>query len=163
MKDNRYSPFDDTDWQISRALRKDARRSASDIARELDLKPRTVRNRIDKMVELGAARPYWVFEPSQFGYVIAADIFLEIDAQRADIIHAELLKLPQVSYLAYGRGKEALSIEGLFKTLEEMDDFIHFTLPAFEGVTVKSSALVPKVLRNLYEWEPVREDFSGKP
>ena len=124
------------------------------------MNPRTVRNRIDRMVSSGGIRPYWVFEPKAFGYVISVDIFLKIDPEMADGIYESLINLPQVSYLAYGNGKESLSIEGLFKTLEDMDDFIHFKLPSYPGVTVESHALVPKVLRNLYEWEPGVSDYG---
>lgn len=159
MGDNRHSLFDEIDWQISQELRKNARISASEIARVLNLKPRTVRNRIDRMMEFGAARPFWVFEPNKFGYVISVDIFLEIDTTKAEEIYEKLIKLPQVSYLAYGNDKEHLSIEGLFKNLEDMDEFIYSILPSYEGIKVQSFALVPKVLRNLYEWQPEKSDF----
>jgi DNA-binding Lrp family transcriptional regulator len=161
MKENWNFKFDKTDWKIAQELRKDARASSSEIARKLDLNPRTVRNRIDRMVDSGGIRPYWVFEPKAFGYVISVDIFLKIEADKADDIYENLISLPQVSYLAYGNGKESLSIEALFKTLEEMDEFIHFKLPAYPGITVESHALVPKVLRNLYEWEPDISDYPG--
>ncbi|MBI9107758.1 MAG: Lrp/AsnC family transcriptional regulator [Spirochaetales bacterium] len=162
MKDSKYSPLDEIDWRISQELRNDARMPASEIARKLDLNPRTVRNRIDRIVELGAARAHWVFEPKVFGYVISVDIFLKIETESAaDVICHDLINDPQVNYLAFGNGKETMSIEGLFKNLEEMDEFIYQKLPAYEGVRVESVALVPKVLRSQYEWHPDKSDFGN--
>lgn len=42
------------DWRIVRALRHDAKRPLADLARELKVTPRTVKNRFDRMIEEGS-------------------------------------------------------------------------------------------------------------
>lgn len=158
-KERKFSAFDQLDYRICQLLREDARMSAAEVARRLDERPRTVRHRIERLIAQGGGRAFWVFEPKTFGYVISVDIFLEIDVDQASAIYQQILSYPSISYFAYGHGRESVSIEGLFKTPAEMDEFIHVTLPAIPGVRVKSHALVPKVIRNLYEWEPAQDDF----
>jgi DNA-binding Lrp family transcriptional regulator len=52
----RPAPLDELDYQIILELRQDARRSASDIARQTGANERTIRNRIDRLIECGAVR-----------------------------------------------------------------------------------------------------------
>ncbi len=155
-----FTPFDEIDWNISQELKKDARMPASEIARTLGLNQRTVRNRIDRMIELGAAKPHWVFEPDAFGYGISVDIFLSIKDTNADDIYEQLLNQSRISYIAFDMNKNSLSIEARFKTLKEMEKFINVSLPEFEGVKVESFTLVPHILKSITEWTPEKSNFK---
>ena len=137
-----------------------ARRSASGIARDLDIKERTVRKRIDRLVELGIGRLTLVVDPKVFGYGIAVDIFLSIDPVHEEDILEQLQDIPQLSYMAYGMGSNDLSLEARFKTSEEMYEFLRRTLPAILGVEVKEFALVPRIIMNIDDWLPSCEDFG---
>ena len=159
-KINPFMPFDDLDYRIVCALRKDARASASVIARELDANERTVRKRIDRLVDLGAVRLTAVVDPKVFGYGISVDIFLEISPDLEKEILDVLMGMAQITYLAYGEGTSDISIETRFKTNEEMHDFLRHLLPSIPGVKVTGYALVPGILRNIDEWMPPPEDFG---
>ena len=159
-KNKPFLPFDDLDYRIVCELRQNARASASDIARKVDANERTVRKRIDRLVELGAVRLTAVVEPKVFGYGISVDIFLEIAPDHEEEILNSLLAMPQVTYLAYGEGTSDISIETRFKTNEEMHDFLRHVLPRIPGVRVTGYALVPGILRNIDEWMPPPEDFG---
>jgi len=159
-KANPFLPFDDLDYRIVCELRKNARASASDIARGVDANERTVRKRIDRLVALGAVRLTAVVEPKVFGYGISVDIFLEIAPDHEEEILSALMGMPQITYLAYGQGTSDISIEARFKNNEEMHDFLRHTLPGIPGVRVTGYALVPGILRNIDEWMPPPEDFG---
>ncbi|MBN1877134.1 MAG: Lrp/AsnC family transcriptional regulator [Anaerolineae bacterium] len=152
--------FDKLDYQIIQELRKDARAPASEIARVVDAHPRTVRNRIDRLVELGAARLTAVITPQVFGYMTAADIFIEVDPEREKEIVALFMGMSEVSYLAYGQGTRDISLEVRFKDNAEFYDFLRHQLPEIPGVKVTGYALVPKIMRNIDEWMPREEDFG---
>jgi len=153
-------PFDELDYQIIRLLNQDARHSASEIARLTGAKERTIRNRIDRLVDLGAVRLTAVVEPSVFGYQTSVDIFLQVDLERETEIVDCLLNRPEICYLAYGLGTNEISIEARFKSNAEMHDFLKRTLPAIAGLSVTSYALVPRILRNIDQWLPRPEDFG---
>lgn len=159
-KTNPFLPFDDLDYRIVRELRQNARASASDIARNVEANERTVRKRIDRLVELGAVRLTAVVDPKVFGYGISVDIFLEIAPDHEEEILAMLLDMPQITYLAYGEGTSDISIETRFKNSEEIHGFLRHTLPGIPGVRVTGYALVPGILRNIDEWMPPPEDFG---
>ena len=157
------SPFDPLDYQIIQQLRQDGRLSASQVARRLKANERTIRKRIDRLIELGAIRCAVIIEPKAFGYGISVDIFLEIAPSLENQIIDQLLGMPEISYLAYGQGSNDLSIEARFKDSEAMYTFLRQKLPAIAGLIVKGYALVPRILRNIDEWMPPPLDFGVKP
>ncbi len=152
--------FDLLDYQIILELRKDARKSASEIARALKANERTIRNRIDRLVQSGAVRLTSILDPQAFGYVNTVDIFLEVDPNQEQAAIKQLLNMHEVSYLAYGLGTQDISIEARFKDNAEMRQFLGKVLPSIPGVRVKGYALVPRILRNIDEWLPKPEDFE---
>ena len=155
-----FLPFDELDYRILQQLNRDARAPASEIARAVGANQRTVRNRIDRLVELGAVRLTAVVDPYLFGYVMSTDIFLEVDPQKEEQIVDCLLRMPEICYLAYGQGTNEISIEARFKNNVEMYDFLRQALPSIPGVRVTSYALVPRILRNIDQWLPRPEDFG---
>lgn len=161
MTSSSYSPpFDELDYRIILLLNQDARHSASEIARAVGAKERTIRNRIDRLVELGALRLTAVVDPSVFGYHTSVDIFLQVDLDREAEVVDCLLHIPEICYLAYGQGTNEMSIEARFKSNAEMYDFLKRTLPAIAGLSVTSYTLVPRILRNIDQWLPCPEDFG---
>jgi DNA-binding Lrp family transcriptional regulator len=155
-------PFDSLDYLIIRELHQNARISATDIARKLNVNERTVRNRINHLTEDGAVRLTAIVNPHKFGYVTAADILLEVETDSEKDVISNLVSMPQITYLALGQGSKDFSIEGRFKDNAEMLDFIHHVLPAISGVKVKGYALVPRIIRNIDEWMPKATDFIQK-
>lgn len=151
--------FDTLDYQIILQLREDARRLASDIARALGANERTVRKRINRLVQVGAVRLTAILDPVAFDYLTAVDIFLEIDPVEEEQVIAQLEAIPEISYIAFGQGTRDLSIEGRFKSNQDMYDFLRLKLPAIPGLQVKGYALVPRILRNIDEWIPPASDF----
>jgi len=154
------NPFDELDYRIIQELRRDARASASEIARAVGAHERTVRKRIDRLVALEAIRLTAVVNPRPFGYTTAADIFLDVDPAHEEEVIQALLQRPEISYLAYGQGNRDISIEARFQGSDALHDFLRHTLLALPGVKVTGYALVPRVLRNIDEWMPAAEDFQ---
>jgi Lrp/AsnC family transcriptional regulator, regulator for asnA, asnC and gidA len=152
--------LDELDFQIIQALRADARVAASEIARQTGTNERTVRKRIDRLVADGVIRLTAVLNPQVFGYVTAADILLDADAAQEDEILKKLMSMPEITYVAFGQGSTEMSIEARFKDNDALREFIRRSLPAIPGLTVTRYALVPRILRNIDEWMPPREDFG---
>lgn len=154
-------PFDQIDYEIINRLNENARISASEIARDIDANERTIRKRIERLVDSGAVRLTTIVDPKAFGYWISVDIFLEMDIEQEEVTLQNLMQLPQISYLAYGQGSHAISIEARFKDNQEMHEFLHHTLPDIPGLKLTGYTLVPLILRNIDHWLPPQEDFSN--
>lgn len=154
------APFDELDHQILLALRENARQPAADIARLTGANERTIRNRIDRMVQSGAIRLTSIVDPHAFGYVNMVDIFLEVEPEQESDAIENLLNRHEITYLALGQGTSEVSIEARFKDNVEMRDFLGRVLPVIPGVHVKGYALVPRIIRNIDSWVPKAEDFA---
>lgn len=161
MIKNPFALFDKTDYKIIRKLQEDARQPAKKIAESLGLNDRTVRKRIDRMVEMGVGRFALILDPGIFGYSISVDIFLEIDLDKVEEIVKKLMDMPQLSYIAFGQETNELSLQARYKSTEQLYDFLWKLIPGIEGVKVTKYTLVPRILRNIDEWLPSEEDFSG--
>ncbi len=157
---NVLTPFDELDYAVIELLKKDSRMPAITIARKLGVNQRTVRNRIDRLIEMGVGRFTLVLEPQVFGYGISIDIFMEIEQEKSDVIVEQLLAMSQISYLAYGQETNELSVAACFKNNEELYDFLRNKIPTIEGVIVTKYALVPRIMRNIDQWMPPKEDFT---
>ncbi len=156
----REKNFDILDYEIIRALHADARVAASEIARITNANERTIRKRIDRLVEQGVIRLSAILDPHAFGYITAADVFLEVEPSQEEKVTRALTQMPEVTYVAYGQGTNDISIEARFKDNEALREFIRHTLPGLRGVKVTRYALVPRILRNIDEWMPPKEDFG---
>jgi DNA-binding Lrp family transcriptional regulator len=159
MSPRKFS-LDQLDYDIIQALHKDARVSASEIARETGANERTIRKRIDRLIEENIFRLTAIINPTSFGYITAADILLEADPSKEDEIVQRLFSMPEITYVAFGQGSQEISIEARFKNNGEMREFLRKILPSIPGVTVSRYALVPRILRNIDEWVPPKEDFG---
>lgn len=157
----RRNSFDLLDYQIILALHQNARASASEIARQIGANERTVRKRIDQLIQSGVMRLTAILEPSAFGYVTAADIFLEVEPQHEEEVLQKLMEMPMVTYVAFGQGTQEVSIEARFKDNDELREFIRHGLPSLPGVKVSRYTLVPRILRNIDEWLPPLEAFAS--
>ncbi len=156
----RKTEFDDLDYQVIQELHRNARVAASDIARKTGANERTVRKRIERLIADGVVRLTAILDPAAFGYLTAADIFLETLPDLEPAVLERLMSMPEVTYAALGQGGSEISIEARFKDNEALREFLGRTLPGIPGVTVTRYALVPRILRNIDEWMPRKEDFN---
>jgi len=152
--------FDELDYAIIQALHANARIAASEIARSTGANERTIRKRIDRLMKENAIRMTAILNPTAFGYVTAADIFLEVEPEREDEVIRTLMAMAEVTYIAYGQGSNDVSIEARFKDNDAFREFIRRTLANMKGVAVTRYALVPRILRNIDEWMPSRDDLG---
>ena len=152
--------LDSLDYKIILALSEDARMPASEIARLTGANERTVRKRIDRLVARGIIRLTAIVNPVAFGYVTAADIFLEVESEQEDLVLQTLMAMPEVTYVAFGQGTNEVSVEARFKDNDLLREFIRHRLAALPGVSVTRYTLVPRILRNIDEWMPSADDFN---
>jgi len=93
---------------------------------------------------------------------MAVDILLEVDPESEEQVIALFKSSPEISYIALGQGNRELSIECRFKNNDDMHQFLRKTLPAIQGVQIRASSLVPRVIRNIDEWLPADSDFNSE-
>ena len=152
--------FDALDYKIIQHLHDNGRATATSIAVRTGADVRTVRNRISRLISLGAIRVTAIADPSSFGYQTAADIFLQVDSKKEPELIQRFLSMTEVSYVAYGSGSGEISLEVRFKNNAELREFLVHTLSGIPGVISIRHTLVPQILKNIDEWMPGDGDFN---
>lgn len=155
--------FDRLDFLIVSELKKNPQQKISEIAKKAYVNDRTVRRRLDKLMEFGVVEFTLVVNSSFFGYVLVVDIFLKIEPSKLHEIEERLLKMEEIFYMAEGPSGDELSIQGRFKNNTSLFDFLNKKLPAIEGLEVKGYALIPNIVKSLHQWLPKEEDFTQDP
>jgi Lrp/AsnC family transcriptional regulator for asnA, asnC and gidA len=152
--------FNRLDKDIIECLNRDARASSAEIARELNIAERTVRYRIQRLTDQNVIRPITVVNPSAFGYNLAVDIFCEVDLEYQNRTIEELLNLPQVTYVAISTGDQDIVLQAIFKNSDEVHDFVTRRLHQVPGIRRTRTVLVPRILKDTYQWLPPEEAFE---
>ena len=86
--------FDSLDYQIIQEMCRNVRADAAKIARAIGANERTVRSRIDHLVNLGAIQLAAIVNPRAFGYVTMVEVFLEVDPQREQEVVERFQTMP---------------------------------------------------------------------
>src|SRR4030042_4413655 len=103
MTEKSVSPnFDSLDYKIIQHLHSNGRATATSIATLNGADVRTVRNRIARLIDLGAIRVTAIADPQSFGYQTAADIFLQVNPEQEIELIGRFLAMTEASYVAYG-------------------------------------------------------------
>ncbi len=152
--------FDQIDYQIIKELSKNARASAAEIANTINVNERTVRRRINHLLDTNAIRVTTIVDPNVFGYHSIVDINLKVKPDVYDDFVETCKKNPNICYIATGWGQANLAIEGRFLNNEEMYEYIEFTLPKTKGVDVVNFFIIPKIIYNIDSWLPIASDFK---
>lgn len=147
------------DRQIIRFLQKDGRMSSSEIARQLNVPVRTVRHRIDRMVKRGDISPTVIVNPKNFGYQMAVDIFCQVEINKMAEIAEVLKEFHEVNYIALSFGDQDISVQALLEDSDKAFDFVQ-KLADIPEVQRTKTILVPRIVKNTYEWLPPESDFE---
>jgi len=145
--------IDKTDVNIVALLTEDGRMSASEIARRLgDVTERTVRYRIERMVEEGLMRVSAVVNPQALGFSTVADVFLEVESDKINEVAETVAQNEYVSYVAYSIGETDVSVQVVAQDTAEVYRFITEVIGKIPGVRKTTTSIVPSVLKDVYQW-----------
>lgn len=154
------SKLDWLDKAIITQLNQDARLPSARIARDLGVSERTVHNRIQRLIEMDVIRTVAVVNPAAFSYTLAVDIFCELEVGFQQQVVEEILSLPQVTYLAISTGDQDISLQAFFQNSEQMHEFITNHLHQVPGIRRTRTILIPRILKDSYQWLPPDEAFE---
>lgn len=132
--DLRLLPIDDIDIRIMSELLENARRSNSDIAKDLDLSEATVRRRIKNLVDKGIIRGFSIFiDYRLIENTVKAYIHIKAQSDLIDKLVKKIGAHKRVIALYRVTGMYDLLCVSLFVGMPELQDFIDNYLK-MEGV-----------------------------
>ncbi|MFV2052826.1 Lrp/AsnC family transcriptional regulator [Aliiroseovarius sp. YM-037] len=134
--------MDNTDAKLIAALRRDSRKSVSELSSELGLSRTTVRSRMDRLIESGVILGFTVIlrdEASQSP--VRGLMLLGIEGRGTDRIVHRLNGIPAVQAIHSTNGKWDLIAEIGTDTLEELDNVLA-EIRRFDGVATSETNLL---------------------
>ncbi len=146
--------MDSLDYQLLELLFEDGRMSSAEIARRLTQPVRTIRYRLDRLLQGGSVQIKPILNPADFGYEILADVLIETETGRVMQVAQTIARFPEVSYVACATGDRDVSAQVVARTVESLYQFITDVLHAVPGVRRTQTVLLPHKLKDVYEWQP---------
>ncbi len=145
--------FDKTDIKIVNLLLEDGRMSASEMSRRMgDISERSIRYRIDRMIDDGVIQISAVVSPEALGLTIKADVWLEVESDRILEVARKMAAFENVTYVACGIGQNDISIQIVAKDTAEIYYFVTEVVRKVAGVRKTTTSIVPIILKDVYQW-----------
>lgn len=151
----------ETDMAIIKCLSEDPRCPVAKIAQELKLPESTVRHRLKRIVESGLIEFTAIVNPLQFGFTTW--VIMEVHVELAHLKRAgeQLASFPQVYFVGLTAGGYDILVGAVFRSTDELSDFITGQLAQIVGITRISTSSVLKVLKRTQAFGVLRPTQHG--
>jgi Lrp/AsnC family transcriptional regulator for asnA, asnC and gidA len=145
--------IDEIDNKIVNLLMKDGRMSAAEIARQIgNISERAVRYRVDRMIADGLFKVSAIINPKAIGFTVIADVFIEVETGLIFEVAEKLTDYDCVSYVACSIGERDISVQVVGHSTDEVYSFVTEVIGKVPGVRKTTTSIVPRVLKDVYEW-----------
>lgn len=145
--------LDHIDRAIADLLIEDGRMPCAEIARRIgNISERTVRYRIDTLIQAGILRISAVVHPRALGLSVTADVFLEVEPGRIMSVARRMAEFDCVTYVACSTGESDVSIQIVARDNAELYHFVTEVVANVPGVRRTTTVLLPVVLKDVYQW-----------
>ncbi len=142
--------LDEIDLYILDALRKDGREAFAQIAERLGVSPGMIRQRYNRLVELGYLKVVAITNPIQRGLKTMAVIGIRTDGNKMLEVADRIAKLEEVVYLIVVSGRFDILAEVFCRDHEELLKFITERLYGIDGVRETETFMHLKILKEIY-------------
>jgi Lrp/AsnC family transcriptional regulator, regulator for asnA, asnC and gidA len=147
---NQPSRLDNIDQYIIDAMRKDGREAFAQIAEKLNVSPGMIRQRYNRLVELGYLKVVAVTNPLMMGMRTMALIGIHTDGHRMLQVAEEISKLDEVVYLVVVSGRYDIICEVFCRDHEDLLKFLTEKLAKVNGIRETESFIHLKIVKEIY-------------
>lgn len=158
-----WEPLDETDRAIIQCLREDGRVSSATIARRIGLTEKTVRKRLQQLIDERGLQVVPVLDPDRIGLTICVFVGITVDLRNLEDVAGRVRTMPEVRYLAYTTGPWNLLAEAFVGSREHMAEFLLSTIGKLPGVRNLETFNVIRIAKFGYEWEVPRVELASPP
>ncbi len=142
--------LDNIDQHIIEAMRKDGREAFAQIAEQLNVSPGMIRQRYNRLVELGYLKVVAVTNPLMMGMRTMALIGIRTDGRKMLQVAENVAKLNEVVYLVVVSGRYDLMAEVFCKDDEDMLKFLTEKLAKVDGIRETETFMHMKIMKEIY-------------
>lgn len=142
--------LDETDRHIINAMRADGRVAFAQIAEQLKVSPGMIRQRYNRLVELGYLKVVAVTNPLMMGMRTMALIGIRTDGRKMLQVAENVAKLNEVVYLVIVSGRYDIMAEVFCKDDEDMLKFLTEKLAKVDGIRETETFMHMKIMKEIY-------------
>jgi len=142
--------LDQIDQYIIDAMRKDGREAFAQIAEKLNVSPGMVRQRYNRLVELGYLKVVAVTNPLMMGMRTMALIGIHTDGLKMLQVAEEISKIDEVVYLVLVSGRYDIICEVFCRDHEDLLRFLTEKLAKIDGIRETESFIHLKIVKEIY-------------
>jgi DNA-binding Lrp family transcriptional regulator len=147
-------PLDATDRRIVALLVHEPRAGVAQISRALGgHSERAVGYRLKRLLSDAVVQVSAVVDPRALGFVVIADVFIEVAPGEVERVARQLVDFQHVTYVAASIGKGDLSIQVCARDSDELQRIVSEEIASPPGVVRTRIALVPWKLKDVYDWQ----------
>lgn len=145
--------LDKLDRAILTHIQQDGRMPFTAIAEKLRVAEGTVRKRVARLLEEGVVRVTGVVDPLRLGMSFVAMVGISVEGDSPERVVSELVKLPEVRYVAICTGAYDIIMEVVLKSNNELYEFLTHKLRKVAGIAGSQTSLVLKVCKESSTWD----------
>ena len=142
--------LDDTDLYVIDCLRKDGRAAFAQIAEQLHVSPGMIRQRYNRLVDMGVLKVVAITNPVSRGLKTMALIGIRTDGNRMLDVADQVGKLEEVVYLVVVSGRYDIMVEVFCRDHEDLLKFITEKLYGIEGLRETETFMHLRIVKEVY-------------
>jgi Lrp/AsnC family transcriptional regulator for asnA, asnC and gidA len=142
--------LDETDVKIVEALREDGRVAFAQIAEKLGVSPGMIRQRYNRLVEMGYLKVVAITNPSRMGLKTMAMIGIRTDGDKMLQVAEQIAALEEVIYIIIVSGRYDIMAEVICRDHADLLRFLTERLSKIKGVRETESFMHLKIVKEIY-------------
>ena len=142
--------LDAIDLSIIESLQKDGRVAFAQIAEQLNVSPGMIRQRYNRLVEMGYLKIVAVTNPLMMGIRTMALIGIHTDGHKLMQVAEKISKLDDVVYLVIVSGSYDIICEVFCRDHEDLLKFLTEKLAKVDGIRETESFMHLKIVKEIY-------------
>lgn len=142
--------LDGIDLHIINALRADGRVAFAQLAEQLQVSPGMIRQRYNRLVDLGYLKVVAVTNPLMMGKRTVTMIGIRTDGRKMMEVANKIAKFDEVVYIVATSGRYDLMLEVFCQDHEDMFNFMTEKLAKVDGVRETESFIYLKIVKEIY-------------
>lgn len=145
------APLDDASKAIIEQLQQDGRRPYATIGKAVGLSEAAVRQRVQKLHDMGIMQIVAVTDPTQVGFTRSAMIGITVQGD-VDTVADKLEKLPEIAYMVVVAGKYDILAECVTEDDHHLLDVVNRQIRSMPGVLSTETFMYLNLRKQTYTW-----------
>jgi Lrp/AsnC family transcriptional regulator for asnA, asnC and gidA len=145
------APLDDASKAIIEQLQQDGRRPYATIGKAVGLSEAAVRQRVQKLHDMGIMQIVAVTDPTQVGFTRSAMIGITVQGD-VDAVADKLEKLPEIAYMVVVAGKYDILAECVTEDDHHLLDVVNRRIRTMPGVLSTETFMYLNLRKQTYTW-----------